>query len=229
MLEIDWTGERFGLLHERAVYRPAQRALLIADPHFGKAATFRTAGIPVPTGTTDTTLHRLDAALRKTDAHRLFILGDFFHSRAARNDKLHAQLQQWRMKWMQLNIVLIRGNHDAHAGDPPVELDIECVDEPHRDSAIDLRHHPADATRNSTRPSLAGHVHPRITLRDAGGSLSGPCFYFGQREALLPAFGEFTGSHRISPEPGDRVFAIGPDAVLEVSALFGGRSQPSTT
>jgi metallophosphoesterase superfamily enzyme len=36
--------------------------LLVADPHFGKAATFRALGVRVPRGTTEGTLARLAAA-----------------------------------------------------------------------------------------------------------------------------------------------------------------------
>jgi hypothetical protein len=34
-------GEKLGLFAERAIYWPARSTLLVADPHFGKAATFR--------------------------------------------------------------------------------------------------------------------------------------------------------------------------------------------
>jgi metallophosphoesterase superfamily enzyme len=40
------------LLPEKAVFWPAQGMLIIADIHFGKAASFRAQGIPVPRGTT---------------------------------------------------------------------------------------------------------------------------------------------------------------------------------
>ena len=43
-----------------------------------------------------------------------------------------------------------------------------------------------------------------------------PCFHFGPRVAVLPAFGAFTGMHPVRVRRGDRVFAIGPDAVVEV-------------
>ena len=45
-------GEELWLLPEKALYWPAQQALLIADVHFGKAAAYRSLGQPVPQGTT---------------------------------------------------------------------------------------------------------------------------------------------------------------------------------
>jgi metallophosphoesterase superfamily enzyme len=47
-------------------------------------------------------------------------------------------------------------------------------------------------------------------------SLRLPCFHFGARVGVLPAFGEFTGSHALPREPGDRVFAIAERRVHEV-------------
>ena len=41
-------GERLVLLPEMAAYWERAGTLLVADPHFGKAAAFRAAGIPEP-------------------------------------------------------------------------------------------------------------------------------------------------------------------------------------
>ena len=54
-------GETLTLCAERAVYWHARRMLLVAGPHFGKAASFRALGVRVPRGTTIGTLGRLDA------------------------------------------------------------------------------------------------------------------------------------------------------------------------
>jgi metallophosphoesterase superfamily enzyme len=110
--------------------------------------------------------------------------------------------------------VLVRGNHDRGAGDPPPEWRIEAWDEPFELPPFVLRHEPAEAGR---RPVLAGHLHPAVRLRDGDGSqLRVPCFWFGPRVALLPAFGDFTGTALVRPRKGDRVFAVGSDSVVEV-------------
>ena len=80
----DIAGERVSLLPERAAYWERTRTLLVADPHFGKAAAFRAAGVPVPRGTTTGSLTRLDAALARTGAARIVFLGDFLHAREGR-------------------------------------------------------------------------------------------------------------------------------------------------
>src|SRR6185436_13839134 len=68
-------GEQLRLLGERAVFWERVRTLFVADPHFGKAAAFRAAGVLVPRGTTGETLSRLDAALDRTGAERIVFLG----------------------------------------------------------------------------------------------------------------------------------------------------------
>ena len=61
---------------------------------------------------------------------------------------------------------------------------------------------------------MGGHVHPGVKL----GGMRLPCFWFGERVAILPAFGKFTGLHVMRPgsQPGERVYAVGPGAVIPV-------------
>ena len=58
-------GRCLHLLPERAAWLPDAGLLLVADVHFGKAASFRRLGVPVPRGTTGANLARLDALLSR--------------------------------------------------------------------------------------------------------------------------------------------------------------------
>src|SRR4051812_34366951 len=95
---VDVRGERLVLLPERAVCWPRTDTLLIADPHFGKAAAFRAAGVPVPRGTTTETLTRIDAALERSGATRLVFLGDFLHAREGRATETLRVIDDWRAR-----------------------------------------------------------------------------------------------------------------------------------
>src|SRR5690606_27127945 len=64
------------LLPERAVLWEEANTLIVADTHWGKAATFRAAGLPVPSGTAAEGLERLSSALKRSGANRLVFLGD---------------------------------------------------------------------------------------------------------------------------------------------------------
>ena len=140
---LELAGERVALLAERALWWPARRTLVVADVHLGKAATFRAAGIPIPRGATSDDLARLDRALERTGATALVILGDLFHARVGREAPgTVAQVGGWRAGRPELDVLLVRGNHDIGAGDPPTELGLRCVDEPWDETPFVFRHHP---------------------------------------------------------------------------------------
>lgn len=90
---IEHRGQALWLLADKAIYWPARRALLVADVHIGKAASYRALHQPVPRGTTEATLARLDRLLAAQDCEQLIILGDFLHARAP------VHRQRWP-KWM---------------------------------------------------------------------------------------------------------------------------------
>jgi DNA ligase-associated metallophosphoesterase len=213
---IDVAGEPVWLLPERALFWPRPATLVAADFHWGKAATFRTAGIPVPGGGTHDDLVRLDAALERTRAQRLAVLGDLFHARAGRiASRTLAELREWRGRRWELEILLVRGNHDRHAGDPPPDLRINCVNDPAFVPPFVLRHQPVSTADGYT---LAGHVHPGVVLTGpARQHVRLACFLFRRDVALLPAFGSFTGLGIVEPSPEDRLFVIAGDDVVGIT------------
>ena len=224
MARIEIGGAALRLLPERAAFLESERTLLVADVHLGKAQTFRRLGVPVPEATTEGTLARLTQALAATGAAQVVVLGDLLHaalgSRSPGRDgaAVRRAVAAWRQAHAALRIVLVRGNHDAHAGDPPPEWGIEVVDEPWPLGPLALRHAPRAG--DDGRYVLAGHLHPAVHLAGRGpGRLRLPCFHFGAAVGVLPAFGEFTGSAGVRAAPGERVFAIADDEVHEVGAL----------
>src|SRR6185295_4900228 len=202
----DIAGERLVLLPERAAYWESTRTLLVADPHFGKAATFRAAGIPVPRGTTTGSLQRLDSALARTGAARIVFLGDFLHAREGREPETTRVVGEWRSRNASVDMLLVRGNHDKHAGDPGPEIDIACVDGPVLESPFVFTHKPAESEAGYV---ICGHVHPAARLTGPGReSVRLPCFWARTSAMVLPAFGEFTGVADIDVQPGDRVWVV---------------------
>ena len=213
-VRVQVAGTELVLLPERAAWWPATQTLFVADAHWGKAASFRAGGVAAPHGTTAGGLARLDAVLARHAASRIVFLGDFLHAREGRAPRTLERLAAWRSAHPALQLVLVRGNHDRQAGDPPPDLEIGCVDEPFTDGPFALAHHPG--TR-ATGYVLAGHLHPGVRLAGAGGERTRlPCFWFQAHEAVLPAFGEFTGLADITPAPGDRVLVVAGDEVVPV-------------
>ena len=211
----DVAGERLELLPERAAYWERTKTLLVADPHFGKAAAFRAAGVLVPHGTTTETLQRLSASLQQTGAERILFLGDFLHAKEGRAPETLRTITAWRNEWSHVEMTLVRGNHDARAGDPPAEMRIICVSGVLPEPPFVFAHHPA---RSDEGYVVSGHIHPGVTLRGAGKQASKlPCFWFGRETAVFPAFGEFTGLAVVSPVEGDRVWVVVEGSVVSVA------------
>ncbi|WP_409266196.1 ligase-associated DNA damage response endonuclease PdeM [Massilia sp. BHUDP2] len=203
-------GETLLLLPEKALYWPHEKMLAIADIHFGKAAAFRALGVPVPRGTTTENLAGLDALVEAHGARHVVFLGDFLHARAAHASATQQAMLAWRERRRDLQLTLVRGNHDRHAGDPAAALRIDLVDEPHALGPFAFCHHPDLATPGY---ALAGHIHPVYVLATRFDALRLPCFVVGQDRMILPSFGAFTGGHAIRPEPGDSIYVTSGDAV----------------
>lgn len=231
-------GEELLLFPEKIMYWKRRRTLVLADPHFGKAATFRAAGIAVPSGTTEADLLRIDNVIGRTDPERLLVLGDFFHAAPGRSEHSNAieLLKEWRDRHRGLRVTVIRGNHDLHAGDPPDDWGFEIIPEALVESPFLFCHDreslSAEGCQSAVKSAgvdqplspylLSGHTHPAVRLRDVtGATLRLPCFHFGRRAGLLPSFGSFTGNATIRPQRGDQVFVLGEGEIIPITTQKG--------
>ena len=215
MTECIIAGERVVLLAEKAVFWPARETLFIADFHLGKAASFRSAGIPLPSGTTAENVERLGRAVDKSGAREVVFLGDFLHSAAGRVPRTLQRFAEWREARAKLGLTIVRGNHDKKAGDPPEAWGARCIEAGEVLGPFILNHEPG-ASRGGY--ALSGHIHPAVRLSARGeGSLKLPCFWFGARFGVLPAFGAFTGTAEVLPRRGDQVFVVAEEEVLQIT------------
>ena len=209
-------GEDVELSHEAALYWRRRKTLVIADAHFGKAAAFRRSGVFVPEGTTEVALERLTRLLEETAAVRIVFIGDFLHAKEGRHPDTLATIERWRERHAAVEMVLVRGNHDRRAGDPPREFRMTCVEAPLLEPPFALAHHPAEVEGHYV---LAGHIHPAAKLSGAGRQRARlPCFWFGARVGVLPAFGEFTGVAVVEPDANDRVYVLADEEIVSVHA-----------
>ncbi len=216
-VDVEFAGTRWRVLPQFAVFWPAQRWLVVADVHVGKAAVFRARGVPVPQGTTVANLARLTHLIEATKPQRLVFLGDLLHAREAYNAETIGHFTRWREGHRALEMTLVEGNHDRNAGALPAELCVELVAAPWRIDGVALCHHPQ---RVDGAGVIAGHLHPCVRLYGAANdSLRLPCFWLRDSLLTLPAFGEFTGGAPIEREAGDRVIAIAEERLIEIPAF----------
>jgi len=221
--EISVAGERLILHPHRALYWDRLRWLVVSDLHLGKAAHFRKAGAALPEGQDEGTLARLDALIANFRPERLLILGDLFHSS---HNTSWAPFTAWALR-QSIPLHLVPGNHDILADRRYADAGLHVCDDTLEEGPFVFAHEPAE------RPGvygMGGHIHPGVVLSgQARQRLRLPCFWFGERLAIIPAFGLSTGLHVIRPERTDRVYACTERAVLDVNGAFaGGATSPRT-
>lgn len=207
-------SEQLLLLADKAIYWPDQKALLIADAHFGKAAAYRALGQPVPQGTTSHNLQRMNLLLSRYNPEKLIFLGDFLHAPKSHAPATLAALRSWRRLHENLHCMLVRGNHDLKAGDPPADLGFKIVSEPYLMGGIALQHIPS---AHATHHVIAGHVHPTFRLQSKGRqSLVLPCFYHEPALTIMPAFGDFTGGFAMEKQVNSRLFVTDGSCIWSI-------------
>lgn len=206
------SDEDLTLLPDGSTWWSSQRMLWLSDLHLGKAAHFRKHGVPIGSEPTLETLHRLREQIQAQKPDRILLLGDLFHSDINREWEPFAGLCD---EFAHLDWVLVRGNHDRI---PQVLLDESGI---HQVDRLDVgpftfTHDPADLAEDFGY-HVTGHIHPGIRLAGSGRQrLRLRCFHFSAKQAVMPAYGAFTGMHVIAPADLDRVFAVTGEAVIEV-------------
>jgi DNA ligase-associated metallophosphoesterase len=206
--------QQFWLTTDRTMFWEEEKSLIVSDLHFGKTGHFRKSGIAVPQSVYKEDLQRMVVQIQYFQPRQLIIVGDMFHSSA--NKELELFLK-WRADLKGIEIRLIRGNHDILKEDwyenAGIQVSQQSLSMNRFHFVHDISDFPDSPTGNLGKRELpyyfSGHIHPGIRILGAGRqSLSFPCFYFGKKYAVLPAFSHFTGVAMIYPEAEESVFAI---------------------
>lgn len=208
----------FWMSPDRSLFWEEQNTLVVTDLHLGKSGHFRKEGIAIPQKVYTTDLQRLMASIYFYKAERLIVVGDFSHS--TMNKELDLFLK-WRKDFSQLQIELVRGNHDildeqwySDGGITlhPWQLEIGDFCFRHEDK----RHQKVYADSKALF-TFSGHLHPAYRLNGRGKqSLKFPCFYFQKDGCILPAFSHFTGGYVVTPEKDETVFAIVENSIMKM-------------
>jgi uncharacterized protein len=189
---FEFCGAEFRLAGPRALFWPAENALLVADLHLEKASFYATTGQMLPPYDSRETLERLAALVKQTGARRVYTLGDNFHDAGGPTRLEPHAAGMLDALTRSLDFVWVTGNHDD-GGDTSTcggtfveELEL---------AGMVLRH---QALAGEARPELSGHFHPRLSLTVRHRHIRRPCTVVatgtgGAGRMILPAFGSLTG------------------------------------
>jgi DNA ligase-associated metallophosphoesterase len=183
--------------------------LLISDVHLGKVSHFRKFGAAVPRKAVHKNFVLLDMLVSNFQPFQICFLGDLFHSSLNKEWEL---FENWVAKTPS-EIILVAGNHDIIAPEKFQQLHIPIFPELVIDDFL-LTHHPEEREDHFT---FCGHIHPAVKLQGFGRQrLRLPCFFKSKNQMILPAFGQFTGTHALNPSKDDEVYAIVEDTVVKI-------------
>ncbi len=213
---MQWGDLSIQLLPEKAIYIDALSSLLIADPHFGKAAHFRKAGIPVSEKLHIGDLMIIQKLIQKYKPLHLYFLGDLFHSDLNIG---WSDLETFAEYHPETYFHLIKGNHDIL----PEMVYRSDIWEVHTESLalgqMILSHKPM-TNIPAEKINLCGHIHPGISLYGTGRQkLTLPCYFVSPNQIILPAFGRFTGLYIMKCGKNDKAFVIAEKKVIPVNFI----------
>jgi len=208
-------GQHFRLLYQKAIFWKEEDCLVVSDLHLGKSHHFTKGGVPLPKSVDTGNLLRLKSLLEVIRPSKLMFLGDLFHS------DVNAHVNEVALfmdNYPNIEKILIEGNHDIMDDFWYKRLDLTVHKGQFKMGPFSFAHEPLEENDFTDCYSISGHLHPGVRLKGkARKSLTLPCFYFGARQAILPAFGNFTGLHPVRPVKGDKVYAVVDKKVVQVS------------
>jgi metallophosphoesterase superfamily enzyme len=183
------------------------RLLVIADLHWGYAASHRAQGNLLPLWGDDEIAQRLDSLVRDYQPSEMLWLGDSVHTPAGRG-AAEAYLGR-----AAVPITILAGNHDRKWQRPMTQSE----------QRGNYFFHHGDLTPQvpAGTVEVIGHHHPAVSWRDGAGSrLKLPALVASARRLILPAFSPWAAgapwNHRLDSQ--DRIWGIAPRRIIPFTA-----------
>jgi len=208
-LDLQIRNQEFILHPHGGIFWAAKSMLFISDVHLGKIGHFRKFGAAVPRKAVHKNFMLLDEIVKHFQPFQICFLGDLFHSSLNKEWQL---FENWVAK-TPAEPILVSGNHDIIAPEKFESLNIEIFQELEIDGFL-LTHHPKEQDKYF---NFCGHIHPALRLHGFGRQrLKLPCFFKKKNQLILPAFGQFTGTHVVDPRQEDEFFVIVEGEVIAI-------------
>ncbi|MGH7957366.1 MAG: metallophosphoesterase [Opitutaceae bacterium] len=189
-----------------ALWLPAEGVLVVADLHWGYAASHRARGNLLPWWGDGEIEQRLEALLGDYHPAEMIWLGDCVHAAegAARAEAflrrspvpITALAGNHDRRWRSaVQASAVRGSYFFHHGDTTPAQPPACVE-------------------------VIGHHHPAVSWGDGAGSrLKLPALVVSARQLILPAFSPWAAGSpwSVNPERKETLWAIAPTRIFPVS------------
>jgi len=187
----------------RALWLAAPRILVVADLHWGYAASHRSRGHLLPPWGDAEIAGRLGDLVSDYRPGEMIWLGDSIHALAGR-----AAAEDFVAR-AAVPLTVVVGNHDRRWKQAAVPSVVR--------GEYLLHHGHETAAAAPGQTEVVGHFHPAATLSDgAGGRLKVPALVAGPRRLILPAFSPWAAgtpwNRQLRPE--ERLWAVTPRRVF---------------
>lgn len=186
-----------------ALWLAAERLLVIADLHWGYAASHRARGNLLPAWGDDDIQRRLDELVRDYTPAEMIWLGDVVHA-AEGAGKAEAYLRN-----VSVPTLVLAGNHDRRWSG--------AIETAATRGRFFLHHGDVERLVPSDRTEVIGHHHPALAWSDgAGGRMKLPALVVAANRLVLPAFSPWAAGADSTPlaPPGATVWAIAPHRIF---------------
>jgi DNA ligase-associated metallophosphoesterase len=209
-MTLNFADQSFELHPSGALFWPNEELLVISDVHLGKITHFRKHGMPIPNDAVVENFEKIDEVIDYFNPAELIFLGDLFHS------SFNNEFDQFKI-WVEnqcIPVRLVKGNHEVLEDSTYESFGIEVESHITFDT-FRLQHHPEED--DSSIPVICGHIHPAYLLKGkARDQIKLKCFHATDIQLTLPAFGVFTGSHLITPQPNDQIVLLTGERLIAI-------------
>lgn len=177
-------GERFRLFPGGAALIVPEDVLVVADLHLGCEASLEHDGLSLPRVQTRKVREYMYRLIDDVQPKRLVVAGDLKHN-FSRNLR-----QEWDdvVQFVQglggrVPLEVVRGNHDNFLGNILRELSVPFVDELTVSGIRVVHGHEGSL---DSRPTVMGHLHPSIVVRDdTGAGVKDGCYLYSESRQVL--------------------------------------------
>ena len=186
-----------------ALWLSHERVLVVADLHWGYAASHRARGNLVPWWGDEDIEERLHALLDDYHPAEMIWLGDCVHA-AEGATRAEAFLRK-----ASVPVTALAGNHDRRWRSAAVSSIVR--------GSYFFHHGDRSPVRPPQCVEVIGHFHPAVSWGDGAGSrLKLPALVVGRRRVILPAFSPWAaGTPWSASEGGDEMlWAISPTRIF---------------